>query len=98
MVSIKMVKVKRILETNPTITGDRTSKSKLSVIVLTIVFLVNGDTRNRLSLLPSISAARAFRFEGPILPFADCHLVAASVIYTVRKLMSFGKELCLHLL
>jgi heme/copper-type cytochrome/quinol oxidase subunit 2 len=93
MVSIKMVKVKRVLETNPTITGNRTLESKLPIMILTVVLLVNIYTRNSFSLFTSISATRALGFEGPILPFTDSHFITATIIYTIRKFMPFGKEL-----
>ena len=85
-----------LLETNPTITGDGTIKSKLTIMVLTIIFLMNIYTRNNFSFFPSIGATRTFRFERPILPFADSHFIAATIVYTIRKFMPFSKELYLH--
>ena len=71
MITIQMIQVQTILKPDPSITGNRTNPTKLTVYILTKVLFVDCNARKNFTLFASISAAGAFTLERPVLPLTN---------------------------
>jgi hypothetical protein len=97
MISVNVIQVKTILKPDPSITGNRTNPTKMTVVILTIVLLVNYNPRKNFTILASSSTTGAFRLKRPILPLPNLHEIVATFVNTSWKLMPFSEELRFHL-
>jgi len=60
MITVKMVQVKSILKPNPSITGNRTNPTQLTVYILTKVLFVANDSRQSDTFFAGRCASGAF--------------------------------------
>lgn len=97
MIAIQMIQVQTILKSDPSITGNRANPSKMTVMILTIVLLVNCNSRKNFTILASSSTAGTFRLERPILPLPNLYEIVATFINAGWKLVPFSEELRFHL-